>query len=121
MRRERASFKSDVYSFGVVVWECLTRKIPWAGVTGVDNLSRAVKRGERPVVPADAPADLASITKACWASDPAARPTLGLVLAELDSRVHENGAVVGGESGGPVGAGGGDAEAGGVLTTAMAS
>lgn len=66
-------------------------------------------------MPADAPADLASITKACWASDPAARPTLELVLVELDSRVHENGAVVG--AGGIDGA----AEPGGVLTTAMAS
>ncbi|CAN0074998.1 unnamed protein product, partial [Laminaria digitata] len=85
LRRERASFKSDVYSFGVVVWECLTRKVPWAGVTGVDNLSRAVKAGERPAVPADAPTDLASMTEACWANDPASRPTFELVLADLNS------------------------------------
>ena len=108
----------------------------------MDNLARAVKRGQRPVIPADAPADLASITKACWANDPAARPTLALVLVDLKSSVHEdgvvgskrsgavhlkrslqeNGAVVGSASGGAVGARGtGGATGVGVLTTAVAS
>lgn len=85
LNREGSSFESDVYSFGVVVWECLTRKIPWKDVVGVDMLLLAVTGGERPAIPADAPADLASLAKACWAQDPRARPAFKEILAELNA------------------------------------
>lgn len=83
LNREPATQKTDVYSFGVVVWECLTRQLPWADIAGVDMLLLAVTGGERPTIPPDAPANLAALTKACWAHDPASRPTFKRILGDL--------------------------------------
>lgn len=79
--REMATSMSDVYSFGVVLWECLTRKVPWADVADVGVLSMAVVSGERPPVPENAPEDLAELARRCWSGDPTARPTLESVLS----------------------------------------
>lgn len=89
MNREGPSFKTDVYSFGMVVWECLTRKVPWSDVAGVDMLVLAVIRGDRPPVPDDAPADLAALTKACWSQAPAGRPAFKNILCDLKNTGHE--------------------------------
>lgn len=86
LNREGATSKSDVYSFGIVLWECLTRKLPWQNIGSVGKLLYAVTGGERPIIPPDAPADLSALADACWANDPAARPPLERVLADLDAR-----------------------------------
>lgn len=84
LRRKGATSKSDVYSFGMVVWECLSRRVPWEGVKDVGVLTTSVKQGLRPDVPEEAPQDLVALVEACWAGDPAARPSLESVLAGLD-------------------------------------
>ncbi|CAM9099897.1 unnamed protein product, partial [Pylaiella littoralis] len=89
LNRRGPSFKSDVYSFGMVVWECLARKTPWKGVAGVDNLLLAVVAGERPPVPENAPVDLAALARACWAHDPAARPTFKETLAGFNLNAND--------------------------------
>lgn len=86
LNREGATSKSDVYSFGIVLWECLTRKLPWQNIASVGKLLYAVTGGERPTIPPDSPADLAALADACWANDPAARPSLERVLADLDAQ-----------------------------------
>lgn len=70
------SYASDIYSFGVVVWEILSRALPWAAETrGQDIYRRVVIKGERPVIPVDAPADLAGVVRDCWAANPGKRPS----------------------------------------------
>ncbi|CAN0000917.1 unnamed protein product, partial [Ascophyllum nodosum] len=86
LSRESATSKSDVYSFGMVLWECLARKLPWYNVLSVGKLLSSVSKGERPTIPPNAPTDLAVLTEACWAHDPAARPALERVLTDLDAR-----------------------------------
>lgn len=66
------------------MWECLTRKLPWVEVTDEHSLLEAVTSGARPSIPEDAPADLAQLAQACWAHDPAARPSLVESLAHLN-------------------------------------
>jgi serine/threonine protein kinase len=35
LSHQRYSSKADVYSFAIVMWECLTRQLPYAGMTPV--------------------------------------------------------------------------------------
>lgn len=78
------SYSSDVYSFGIVVWEVLSRKVPWAGISDIQDLYRLVFfQNERPVMPADAPIDLADMARACWVADPSERPAFKTILARL--------------------------------------
>lgn len=74
--------KTDAYSFGVVMWEALTGKSPWKSVKAMDVVVR-VCNGERLPIPADMPAALAGLIQACWAADPAARPTMHEILRVL--------------------------------------
>lgn len=69
------TFASDIYSLGVVAWEVLSKKVPWAGEAPQDIYVRVVFRGQRPVIPANAPADVVDMVQACWAGAPERRPT----------------------------------------------
>ena len=80
------SFASDAYSFGIVTWEVLTRKVPWEEQPRArDIFLRVVMKGERPVIPADAPRDIAGVIRACWADSPQERPALPVVMESMRS------------------------------------
>lgn len=80
------TFASDVYSFGMVAWEVVSRQVPWADeALPQDIYIRVVFRGDRPVVPADAPADIVDIIQACWAGAPEQRPPASNVLDILEN------------------------------------
>ncbi|CAM9446055.1 unnamed protein product, partial [Hapterophycus canaliculatus] len=81
LETKATSNASDVYSFGVVVWEILSRQIPWAEqALPRDIYLRVVIRGDRPVIPADAPADIAEMVIGCWAQAPEERPAFAELL-----------------------------------------
>jgi serine/threonine protein kinase len=83
----------DVFAFGVILWELLTWREPW-GQTNPWGIVGKLAAGERLVVPP--PADLPgpdrelaglprylALMEACWAQDPAARPTFNQILLKL--------------------------------------
>lgn len=80
------SFESDVYSSGMVFWEILTRKVPWADEDDFEQIvKRVVYRKERPEFPAEAPADLVDIIRACWTTEPEERPTFTFMKQGMES------------------------------------
>lgn len=44
--------------------------------------------GQKPDIPADMPAEYRALMEACWATDPAARPTFPEILLQLRSMLE---------------------------------
>ncbi len=68
------SKKSDVWSFGCTLWELCTGELPFAGVEPI-HVAVLVASGKTPQIPDDVSRSLASVMRACWAAEPAERPS----------------------------------------------
>lgn len=67
-----ASVASDTYAFGIILWEIMTGKEVFVGLTANQIIARVVKFGLRPAVSEDCP--LRDLMQACWAQNPGDRP-----------------------------------------------
>ncbi|CAL1535237.1 unnamed protein product, partial [Lymnaea stagnalis] len=65
--------KADVYSFAVVLWEMLTRKTPYDGMT-VYQILENVRVNKRPPISGSCPAELTKLIQRSWDPNPAVRP-----------------------------------------------
>ena len=73
-----------VRSFGIVFWEIWTRELPFNQYRFDHQVSEAVARNERPVIPEDCPQPLAMIMKSCWSSKPSDRLSFDKVILQLE-------------------------------------
>ena len=64
----------------VAVWELLTTRTAFKNEHYGSIIHQVVEGGRRPTIPTDAPEDYALLMEACWANNPAARPTFEQVL-----------------------------------------
>jgi serine/threonine protein kinase len=72
------TYSADVYSYGIVLWEILTRRWPWEDdpyITTAERLRERLVQNMRPPLPPSSDPAYIDLLQACWASDPALRPT----------------------------------------------
>eukprot|EP00020_Sapocribrum_chincoteaguense_P000044 CAMPEP_0170747056 /NCGR_PEP_ID=MMETSP0437-20130122/9124_1 /TAXON_ID=0 /ORGANISM="Sexangularia sp." /LENGTH=334 /DNA_ID=CAMNT_0011085819 /DNA_START=157 /DNA_END=1158 /DNA_ORIENTATION=+ len=86
--------KSDVWAFAVLLWEVYRHEKPWPTKTNLE-VAHAVMGGEHiDLSGAGVPPYLASLSTLCYATDPAERPTMNAIVAELLSRWSTAGEVL---------------------------
>uniref|UniRef100_A0A7S1XDV3 Protein kinase domain-containing protein n=1 Tax=Compsopogon caeruleus TaxID=31354 RepID=A0A7S1XDV3_9RHOD len=86
------SEKTDIFSFGIILWEMISGEIPYVDKFKdgtVEVLFEFVRNGGRPTIKESWDRGYVSMIRACWAHDPAARPTAPELLSwlnEVDSQ-----------------------------------
>lgn len=82
------SLSADLYSFGVLTWEMLVLEKVYGRMPVDYHRERVVIGHDRPRMQPEWTRSLQDILKACWASDPAARPPAKEVCKLLRNEVH---------------------------------
>ncbi len=84
---------SDVFAYGSLLLEMWTQQPPWHELSSPRDIQERLLQGQRPSLPADMPESfcppaVAALMDACWAQDPARRPSTSSVLATMTSLCH---------------------------------
>ncbi|KAG6531949.1 hypothetical protein ZIOFF_005785 [Zingiber officinale] len=66
LRGEPSNEKSDVYSFGVILWELLSMKQPWRGLSPAQVVGAVAFQNRRLAIPQDTCPVLAALMESCW-------------------------------------------------------
>ncbi|XP_031481031.1 serine/threonine-protein kinase STY13-like [Nymphaea colorata] len=74
--------KVDVYSFAIVLWELLTNRLPFEGMSNLQAAYAAAFKKVRPDL-GNIPKELVPILECCWAEDPNSRPGFQQVIEML--------------------------------------
>lgn len=84
-KRHPYNHKIDVYSFGIILWEMLSGKTPFQGLSDEEEFFKVVvEHGFRPPLDRKWPQQLRSLISDCWNSDIGKRPDFQEVIQRLD-------------------------------------
>jgi WD40 repeat protein len=85
--KKPASKKSDIYSMGMTFFEIVARRIPFQNyVDDEKKLTSAIQTGKLDPIPAECSPKISAIIKKCCAINPATRPSVDEVIADLNSK-----------------------------------
>lgn len=81
---------ADVYAFGITMWELYTGEDAFQRLQHPGQFFETVVLNDlRPVIPQGMPADYQLLMQHCWATEPAARPSISRVLECLRYMISE--------------------------------
>ena len=75
--------KCDIFAYAVVVWEMLTGKIPYEGMTCMAIVWYICSQNKRLEIPGDCPDYISALLNRCWLAEHKLRPDIRQVLAIL--------------------------------------
>ena len=77
----QSSMGSDVYSYGIILWEIMTRKEVYAGLTAEQIIAKVANSDLRPTLTPNLP--LRDVMASCWAHSAQARPSFSEIVQTL--------------------------------------
>ena len=80
----------DVFSYAIVLWELLTRKLAWEGLSDKEFEEMEMKKVYRPEIPSWCPVGYRRLIEACWETKPTLRPTFDQILSKLERLATAN-------------------------------
>ena len=76
-----SSMGSDVYSYGIILWEVMTRKEVYAGLTAEQIIAKVANSTLRPALTPNLP--LRDVMAGCWAQSAQSRPSFAEIVQTL--------------------------------------
>ena len=84
VNKQPYNYKVDVYSFGIILWEILSGKKSFQGLSEEQFLSSVVAGNKRPTMNKSWPNKIIDLMEKCWDADMTRRPTFSKVIQILD-------------------------------------
>ncbi|OHT10646.1 TKL family protein kinase [Tritrichomonas foetus] len=85
--------KIDVYAYGIVLWEIISHKLPFSGLSPTQIVAQVLMNDIRPAIPENVNQPLRQLITDCWAKDPNDRPTFDEIVRRfVKDRIMLNGA-----------------------------
>ena len=81
---------AEVYSFSIILWQLCSHDRPYAGLDMASFTERVVQGNQRPPLKKAWPPQLRSLLQECWHAQPAMRPTMAAVCAQLRGLCKES-------------------------------
>lgn len=88
-RHEDYTETVDIYSYSMIFYHILLGLAPWAGLSGLDAVTKAAMDGERPLIPRNIDERLSTLLKRCWDESPRARPSFEEIIKCLNLYSHD--------------------------------
>lgn len=83
-------FPADVYSFSILLWQLVTNRVPFAGISSpITFFEKVIKCNRRPNLKYVQLTRMKSLLECSWSPDPKERPDFETICEDLDSLIRE--------------------------------